>query len=222
MIQKHTLDFLTQLKKNNSKEWFHDHQAEYKKAKADVEQMGSEIIDQLGAIDNDLRKRDVQVKKCFKRINRDIRFSADKSPYKTNFFAIFNPHGYKSEHASYYMHIEPNNSFVGGGVYMPPTPTLNMFRKEIAYELEEWESLIHSTAFKEAFPNGIESPSELKTAPKGFDIESPAIQYLRMKGFFTMRKLTDQEITSEKAISIIIESYKAVSPVVKFLNRALA
>ncbi|TXD90163.1 DUF2461 domain-containing protein [Subsaximicrobium wynnwilliamsii] len=221
MLQDKTLAFLTKLKKNNTTEWFKDNQNNYKKSRADFENFVSDIINGLASIDSDIEKQDLQAKKCIKRINRDIRFSNDKSPYKTNYFANFNPNGRKSEHASYYLHLEPNNCFVGGGVYMPQTPTLNKFRKEIEHDLKEWESLLNSKSFKETFPNGIESPSELKTAPKGFDKESPAIEYLRKKGFYTMRKLTDKEITSENAVSKIIEHFGEVKPVIGFLNRAL-
>lgn len=221
MLQDKTLAFLTELKKNNTTEWFKDNQTDYKKSRADFENFVSDIISGLASIDGDIEKQDLQAKKCIKRINRDIRFSNDKSPYKTNYFANFNPNGRKSEHASYYLHLEPGNSFVGGGVYMPQTPTLNKFRREIEYNLEDWESILNSYSFKQTFTNGIESPSELKTVPKGFDKESPALEYLRMKGYYTMRKLTDKEITSENAVTGIINNYREVKPVIEFLNRAL-
>lgn len=221
MLQDKTLTFLRKLKKNNTTEWFKENQTDYKNSRTDFEKFVSEVIDRLASIDNNIGKQDLQAKKCIKRINRDIRFSNDKSPYKTNYFANFNPNGHKSEHASYYFHLEPNNAFVGGGVYMPQTPTLNKFRKEIEQDFKKWESLINQKSFKEIFPNGIESPSELKTVPKGFDKESPAVEYLRMKGYYTMRKLTNNEITSGNAISEIIESFGEVKPVIEFLNRAL-
>lgn len=220
MLEIKTLEFLENLKLNNSTEWFKDHQEEYRRAKANFEQVTTDIIKGLSSIDKEIEKQDLQPKKCIKRINRDIRFSNDKSPYKTNFFAVFNPGGYKSEHASYYLHIEPNNSFIGGGVYMPPTPILNKFREEIEYELEEWESIIQSRSFKTAFPNGIHAPSELKTTPKGFNAESPAISYLRMKGYYTMRKLTDKEVTSGVALENILGYYQEVKPLIRFLNQA--
>ncbi len=221
MLQNKTLAFLTKLKKHNTTEWFKDNQTDYKNSRVDFESFVSQIIKGLSSLDNNIEKQDLQAKKCIKRINRDIRFSNDKSPYKTNYFANFNPYGHKSEHASYYVHLEPNNSFVGGGVYMPQTPILNKFRKEIEHYFKEWETLMNQKSFKITFPNGIESPSELKTVPKGFDKESPAIEYLRMKGFYTMRKLTDEEMTSENIVSEIIKYFGEVKPVIGFLNRAL-
>ena len=221
MLQHKTLTFLKQLKQNNTSEWFKDNHADYKQSRVDFEDFVSQIIDGLASLDDNIAKQDLQAKKCIKRINRDIRCSKDKSPYKTNYFANFNPDGHKSEHASYYLHVAPGNSFVGGGVYMPPTPKLNKFRKEIEHNLQEWTSLLDSDTFKQTFPEGIQAPSELKTAPKGFDKESPAVAYLRMKGFYTMRKLTDKEITSIKAVSKILGYYSEVKPVIGFLNRAL-
>ncbi|WP_343913289.1 DUF2461 domain-containing protein [Aquimarina litoralis] len=221
MLQDKTLAFLRKLKKNNSTEWFKENQKDYKASRTDFENFVSEIINALESIDAEIEKQDLQAKKCIKRINRDIRFSNDKSPYKTNYFANFNPDGKKSEHASYYLHLEPGNSFVGGGVYMPQTPTLNKFRREIESNLKDWKSILNSTSFRKTFPNGIESPLELKTVPKGFDKESPALEYFRMKGFYTMRKLTDKEITSENTVTGIINNYREVKPIIEFLNRAL-
>jgi len=219
MIQKATLDFISDLKVNNTTDWFKAHQVEYKQSRKDFENLVSAIITELSILDGKIKGQALQPKKCMKRINRDIRFSQDKSPYKTNYFALFNPGGYKSEHASYYLHLEPGNSFVGGGVYMPPTPVLNKLRKEIEEQFDEWKAIIHTPTFKRSFPNGIQSPAELKTVPKGFSKESSAIAFLRMKGFYTMQNLTDEEVTSESLLTNIIESYGHMQPVIAFLNR---
>ena len=221
MITNKTFAFLTKLKQNNTTEWFKNNQTDYKESRADFEKFVTQIIEGLALVDSDIEKQDFQAKKCIKRIHRDIRFSKDKSPYKTNYFANFNPNGQKSEHASYYLHLEPDHSFVGGGVYMPAAATLNKFRKEIEYNLKEWELIINKKSFIQMFPDGIQSPSELKTVPKGFDKESPAIKYLRMKGFYTMRKLTNVEITSKNTVSRIMNCYREVKPVITFLNEAL-
>ncbi len=221
MLKAKTFDFLKNIKNNNTTEWFKSNQAAYKDSRADFQAFTTEIITRLELLDDTIMRRGLLPNKCIKRINRDIRFSADKSPYKTNYFTNFNPNGYKSEHASYYLHLEPNNSFVGGGVYMPRTPTLNKFRKEIETNLEEWESLLGSTSFREAFPDSVQSPDTLKTVPKGFDKESPAIRYLRMKGFYTVHKLTDSEMVSENVITQIMDSYREVKPIIAFLNRNL-
>ena len=221
MIQNSTFTFLDKLRENNSSEWFKANETEYREARADVISFVSEIILGLSMIDTSIQSQYLVPHKCIKRINRDIRFSLNKTPYKTHFFVLFNPGGYKSEAASYYLQIEPNGSFVGGGVYMPPTAVLNKFRKEIEYNLAEWEDIINAPSFLKMFPRGVEASSFLKTVPRGFDIESKAIEYLRMKGFHTIRNLSNGELTSSDAVSLVLDSYKEVQPMVQFLNAAM-
>ena len=134
---------------------------------------------------------------------------------------LFNPGGYKSEGPGYYMFIEPKNSFVGGGVYMPPTNVLNKFRKEIEYNLAEWEEIIHAPSFLKMYPEGVQASSLLKTAPRGFDKQSEAIEYLRMKGYHTIRNLSNKELTSPDAVSTVLSAYKEVQPMVRFLNASM-
>ena len=218
MIQNSTFTFLEKLRKNNNSEWFKANDEDYREARADVISFVSQIIQGLSIIDTSIQSQYLEPHKCIKRINRDIRFSLNKTPYKTHFFVLFNPGGYKSEAASYYLHIEPHNSFVGGGVYMPPTAELNKFRKEIEYNLAEWEEIINKSSFLEMYPKGVEASSLLKTSPRGFDKDSQAIEYLRMKGYHTIRNLTNKEMTSPDAVSTVLNAYKEVHPMVRFLN----
>ncbi len=221
MIQKSTFTFLDKLRENNNSEWFKANEEEYRDARANVISFVSEIILGLSIIDSNIQMQYLEPHKCIKRINRDIRFSLNKTPYKTHFFVLFNPGGYKSEGASYYMFIEPNGSFVGGGVYMPPTAVLNKFRSEIESNLFEWEAIVNAPSFLKEFPEGVQASSLLKTVPRGFDIQSEAIKYLRMKGYHTIRSLSNEELTSSDAASLVLESYKAVQPMVQFLNAVM-
>lgn len=221
MIQNSTFAFLEKLRDNNTSEWFKANEEEYREARADVISFVSQIIQGLSIIDTSIQSQYLEPHKCIKRINRDIRFSVNKTPYKTHFFVLFNPGGYKSEAASYYMFLEPNNSFVGGGAYMPSTAVLNKFRKEIEFNLAEWQELISAPSFLKMFPNGVEASSLLKTAPRGFDKDSQAIEYLRMKGYHTIRTLSNNELTSAKAVSSVLNAYKGVHPMVRFLNASL-
>lgn len=135
---------------------------------------------------------------------------------------MFNPGGYKSEAASYYLHLEPNNnSFVGGGVYMPPAEVLNKFRKEIESNLGECEEIVNESSFLKTFPKGVQSSSLLKTVPRGFAKDSEAIEYLRMKGYYTKRSLNNKELTSPDAVSTVLNAYKEVKPMVRFLNAVM-
>ena len=221
MIQNSTFKFLNKLRENNNSEWFKANEEEYREARANVISFVSEIILGLSIIDTGIQSQYLEPHKCIKRINRDIRFSLNKTPYKTHFFVLFNPGGYKSEAASYYLQIDPNKSFVGGGVYMPPTNVLNKFRKEIEYNLAKWEEIIKAPSFLKIFPDGIESSSLLKTAPRGFDKDSEAIEYLRMKGYHTASNLSNKELTSPNAVSTILNAYKEVQPMVQFLNAVM-
>ena len=127
MIQNSTFTFLDKLSENNNSEWFKANEEEYREARINVISFVSEIILGLSMIDMEIQSQYLVPHTCIKRINRDIRFSLNKTPYKTHFFVLFNPGGYKSEAASYFLHIEPNRSFVGGGVYMPSTAVLNKY-----------------------------------------------------------------------------------------------
>lgn len=221
MIQNSTFKFLEKLRENNNSEWFKANNEAYREARADVISFVSEIILGLSIIDKDIQSQYLVPHKCIKRINRDIRFSLDKTPYKSHFFVLFNPGGYKSEAASYYLQIEPGKSFVGGGVYMPPTAVLNQFRKEIEYNLAEWEEIVKAPTFLKLFPNGVEASSSLKTVPRGFDIQSEAIEYLRMKGFHTASSLSNKELTSPNAVATVLNAYKEMQPMVRFLNAVM-
>lgn len=221
MIQNSTFTFLDKLRENNNSEWFKANEEEYREARADVISFVSQIIQGLSIIDTSIQSQYLEPHKCIKRINRDIRFSLNKTPYKTHFFVLFNPSGYKSEGPGYYMFIEPNGSFVGGGVYMPPTAVLNKFRKEIEYNLAEWEEIINAPSFIKTFPEGVQASSLLKTVPRGFDKESEAIEYLRMKGYHTIRRLSNKDLTSADAVSKVLNSYKEAHPMVRFLNAVM-
>ncbi|MGV8963042.1 MAG: DUF2461 domain-containing protein [Candidatus Saccharimonadaceae bacterium] len=221
MLQNSTFAFLENLKENNSSEWFKDNDDAYKNAREDVVSFVGELIEGLSIMDKSIRQQYLEPKKCIKRINRDIRFSLNKQPYKTNFFVLFNPGGYKSEAASYFIQIEPNQSFVGGGVYMPPIAELNKFRKEIEYDLKKWENIINKISFTKMFPHGVESSSVLKTVPRGFDKDSDAIKYLQMKGYYTIHPLSNKQLTSPNAVSMVLETFKELNPMLQFLNNAL-
>jgi uncharacterized protein (TIGR02453 family) len=163
----------------------------------------------------------LDAKKCITRLNRDVRFSKNKSPYKTNFFAIINHAGKKSNVACYYLQLQPGNTFAGGGIYMPLPPDLQKIRQEIDYNFKEWKTLTENRAFKKIFEKGIQSPETLSRPPKGFDETNPAIKYLKMKGYFTMNQITDEAIQLKTAAKKILQNFETTKPLIDFLNRAL-
>lgn len=221
MIQLATLKFLSDLKKNNNKEWFDDNKKNYENAKIDFLEFAQAIISGVSLFDANISNANLDPKKCITRLNRDVRFSADKSPYKTNFFLILNQGGKNSNNACYYLQLQPDGSFVGGGVYMPMPPDLQKFRQEIDYNFAEWKKIVENKSFTKVFIEGVQAPEILSRPPKGFDANSEAIEYLKMKGFFTTNKITDSEIQSKTFIDTVLKSFETAKPFIDFLNNAL-
>jgi uncharacterized protein (TIGR02453 family) len=221
MIQSTTIKFLDELKKNNNKEWFDKNKKVYQNAKNDFIEFTQNLILGVSSFDDNIAKANLDPKKCITRLNRDVRFSKDKSPYKTNFFLMLNQGGKNSNNACYYFQLQPNSSFVGGGVYMPMPPDLQKFRQEIDYNFEDWQKIIENESFKKIFQDGVQAPETLSRPPKGFNANSEAIEYLKMKGYFTTKKISDDELQSKSIIKTVLESFETVKPMIDFLNSAL-
>ena len=149
MLQESTLKFLRGLKRNNNKPWFDKNRAAYDDAKSDFEMFIQSVIDEHSKNDSDLK--DLVAKKCLFRINRDIRFSKDKSPYKTNFGASMDRGGRKSGWAGYYFHLQPGESFAGGGIWMPNPDVVKKIRQEIDYCFDEFSGIMNAKKFKSIF-----------------------------------------------------------------------
>lgn len=221
MINKSTLKFLKDLKLNNSKEWLDDNKKSYENAKNDILTLASELITSVSDIDKTISNAYLDPKKCITRLNRDLRFAKDKTPYKTDYYIVFNKNGKNSPSAFYYLHIAPDNCFVGGGVYNPQPDQLKKIRQEIDYAFDEWTEIINGEIFKKTFPSGINNSGVLRRTPKEFEETSPANEFLRMKGFYTMEKLTDKEMILAKTFDKINSYFKTTKPLVDFLNRAI-
>ncbi|MGB0929225.1 MAG: DUF2461 domain-containing protein [Chitinophagales bacterium] len=217
MLNSDTLQFLRDLKENNNREWFHDHKKTYNAAKENVIDFVQTIITEIQKFDKSIVN--LTPKQCLFRINRDIRFSKDKSPYKTNFGAGISAGGRKSMSAGYYLHIEPDNHFAGGGMWHPSSPNLKKIRQEIDYNTEDFEKIVANPKFVAFF--GELQGDQLKTAPKGYPKDHPAIQYLRYKDFVAVRKLKDTQATSSDFAAIVAETMQTMKPLKDFLNEAI-
>lgn len=217
MIEQATLQFLKQLKQNNNKEWMDSHRKAYEAAKQNYEVFVGALLDGLALLEPQFG--DMQPKQCVFRINRDVRFSEDKSPYKSNFGAHFTIGGKKSPHAGYYFHLEPGSSFVGGGAWMPPADMLKSIRQEIDYDLAAFEQILNNKEFKKRYSQ-IDG-EQLKKAPQGYDPENPAIRYLRYKSFTVGHKVPDKTLTDKTLIKQVLASFEAMKPFIDFLNRAV-
>jgi len=221
MLQKPTLKFLKDLKANNVKEWFDAHRTIYDGARADFTNLVATVIEQYGKQDEAIAS--LQAKDCLFRINRDVRFSKNKAPYKTNFGASIARGGKKSIYAGYYIHIEPGNeSFAGGGLWMPEAEELKKVRQEIDYNITAFEPLVTAPAFK-AMYGGLYTgeDSKLSRPPKGYDDTNPAIEYLKLKSFIALHPLKDTELTDKGLLSTILQAFSALHPLVDFLNTAI-
>lgn len=221
MLQKSTLKFLKNLKVNNVKEWFDEHRIAYDNARADFTRFVAAAIEQYGKQDEEIAS--LQAKDCLFRINRDVRFSKNKAPYKTNFGASIARGGKKSIYAGYYIHIEPGNeSFVGGGLWMPEAEQLKKVRQEIDYNFEAFDGIITSAAFKKMY-DGLYTgeDSKLSRPPKGYDDSNAAIEYLKFKSFIALHPLKDAELTAENLLTTVLQAFTALHPLVIFLNTAI-
>src|ERR1700733_12153362 len=191
MLQAATIKFLKDLKKNNNKPWFEKNKPAYLLAKEDMDQFVQKVIDGLGKTDPDIAP--LLSRNCQYRIYRDVRFSKDKTPYKSHMGAFLNKGGKKSPTAGYYFHCEPGRNIAGGGLWMPMPPELNKVRQEIDYNFPEWKKIVGNSTFKKLYPEGLSKEDILSRPPKGYEEENPAIGFLKLKSFFTFRTLTDAE-----------------------------
>jgi uncharacterized protein (TIGR02453 family) len=197
MLNPKTLQFLTKLKKNNSREWFNQHRDDYDAAKENFIELVNQILAQAGQFDQDIAV--LSYKDCIFRINRDVRFSKNKDPYKNNMAAYFVKGGKKSWLAGYYFHCEPGGkSFIGGGLYGGEPDQIKKVRQEIDYNWEEFKGILQNKKFKQTFGDlSREEGMSLIREPKGYDKDNPAIDYIKLKNFIVSVPVTDEELTDK-------------------------
>lgn len=218
MISADLIKFLTQLSKNNSKEWFDKNRPRYTELRENFILFVEKIILRASQIDTDLKH--LSAKQCMFRINRDIRFSPNKQPYKTNFGAELSREGRRSRYASYYIHIEPGECFVGGGIYMPEPDVLKMIRKEIYYNTDEFKKILNNNNFKKILGE-LETIEKLKKLPQGFSDDFKDPELLKHKHYIVGRSVSDSHISTSKFEDTVAETFKAMYPFNRFLNSAI-
>ena len=218
MLQPATLKFLAALKKNNNKPWFEENRKVYENAKSDFYALTEQLIHALAKYDPSIGH--LTVKDCVFRINRDVRFSKDKSPYKSNMACYFNKAGKKSNGAGYYLHIEPGKSMIAGGLWMPESAILAKIRQEIDYNFTDWKKLTGTASFNKAFTDGVKSSETLVRPPKGYDETNPAIKYLKMKSFIVSKALLDKDLLDKYVVKKIATTFGTMKPFIDFINTA--
>ena len=216
-ISKPTLDFLTDLKYHNEREWFNANRKRYNEAKSEYERFVQALIERI--VDFDPILKGLEAKNCMYRINRDIRFSPDKTIYKTHLGAFIVKGGKKNgdRFAGYYIHIEPgNNSMIAGGAYMPPMPWLTAIRNNIDEKGESFLKIINDPEFRAVF--GEIEGEKLKGAPKGFSRDNHYIELLRMKSYLASIIISDKDVLNTDFFDFTIEACKVMKPLNDFLN----
>jgi uncharacterized protein (TIGR02453 family) len=217
MFTQQTLHFLADLKNNNNKFWFDNNKDAYLKAKKEVLDNAAEIAHGIAKFDKEIAQDPEKNIKLF-RINRDMRFSKDKSPYKINFGCAIVTGGMKSGKAGYYIHIMPGNNAVAGGVWQPSPEILESSRQGISSHFEEFKKIITSSTFKKTF-GSLDNEQKLKKIPTGFDPTDPAGEYLKFKSFTVWKNYSDKELLGKDFVSKALEDFKVMHKLNAFLNK---
>lgn len=211
------VQFLRELTENNNREWFNDNKKVYNESKEKILFLTDVLINEIGKFDPSVRG--VAAKDCIFRIFRDVRFSKNKEPYKTNFGSYIARGGRKSISPGYYFHIEPNQSFIGGGVYMPQAEQLKSIRNYIAEHALEFQQIISDPVFKKVFPKMYDH--QLKTAPKGFAKDHEHIDLLRYKSFVFSKTLNNKELINNGFIEQAVDAFEQLHKANTFLGDAI-
>jgi uncharacterized protein (TIGR02453 family) len=220
MLIPSTTAFLKDLKNNNLKTWFDENRARYEAARKNFEDVVNEILEEFSAVEKDIS--DLKARDCMFRINRDVRFSKNKSPYKTNFAAYFSRGGKKSPFAGYYFHVEPGQSFAGGGLWAPLPADTKKVRQEIDYCQEEFKKIISTRKFKAVFSDLDKSEANsLVNIPKGYEKDHPAGDYIKLKSWIATRPVTDAELKDKNLSSLVTDTFKTLQPLIRFINRSI-
>ena len=211
------LQFLKELDANNQRAWFEANRSRYEKTRNDFLAITAWLIDEIRKFDADVPL--LQPKDCMFRIFRDVRFSNDKRPFKTNYGSYIARGGRKSGYAGYYIHIQPGEYFLSGGVYMPSPEHLSAIRQEIYYHADEYLGIIDKEPFRSNFNQHYFDP--LKTAPKGFPKDWEHIGLIKNRSFGFGRSLTEGELLSKDFAEMSLQVYRMLLPLNQFLNRAI-
>ncbi len=212
---KSVYNFLIELKANNNREWFNANKDRYLAVKAEVDDFTQRMINRLSEIDPDAAR--LTPADCTYRIYRDTRFSHDKTPYKTHIGIYICPKGNKKSYrCGYYIHIEPDNSFLGGGCWCPPSALLKAIRQSIYDNIEEYLEIIDNPGFREKYHTVGEDL--LKTAPKGFPKDWEYIDLLKPRDYTVLAPVGESFMCSAKADFKILDYFKELKPFNDFIN----
>ena len=214
--QQNVLEFAAALKANNNREWFNENKDWYNKVRVEFEQITADLIHEISKFDEEVKH--LTPKDCLFRIYRDVRFSHDKSPYKSHFGAyIAAPNGRKSQRAGYYLHLEPGMAFASLGIWCPQPNVLKALRQSVYDNIEELDEILNESGFKKYYGQ-LSNEDSLKTVPKGFPKDFSHAELLKLKHYTTEHKIEEKILKSENLASAISPIYQAGYALNRFLN----
>ncbi|GHV72333.1 TIGR02453 family protein [Bacteroidia bacterium] len=217
---KAIIQFLKELQKNNHKEWFDANKLRYKEAQATINAFADQLISGISKFDGSVKT--LSAKNCTFRIYRDVRFSPDKTPYKTHFGVHICPGGKMSGYAGYYFHIEPKGSdYIGGsilsaGLHCPQPNVLKSVRDAIYTEGKTFETLL-----KKAKGFTLDDSSSLRKLPKEFPDDTPYSRYIKLRTFDLSSEISDKTLYGDDLLAYCLTELKKTAPLVQFLNRSV-
>lgn len=219
MLHKESLEFLKALSQNNNREWFTANKSWYENSKKDVESLVAKIIPAIATFEPSIANLDP--KKCLFRIYKDVRFSPDKRPYKTNFGIIFASRSSENL-AGYYMHISPEECFLSCGHYMLRPDQLKTMRKGIYENFDALQEILNEKQFKKVIGDFYRDEDALQRVPNGFDKNHPAAEYLKLKHFYVWKPFSENELFSDDFVEYAAGIYKIMKPLKDYLNEMLS
>lgn len=217
MDSKKIIEFLVALKNHNDRDWFQNNKKKYDLIKADMLEFLGRLIPEIARFDPEVAA--IAPKDCLFRIFRDVRFSNDKSPYKTHIGAFISKSGRKGNHPGYYLHIEPGQSFLAGGLYMPPPDMLKAVRNEIFFNTQEFKTIISHADFLKYFGK-LDDFDKLTRPPKGFSADWPDNDLVKYRSYVVTHNLAEESLYTPNQESIILPVFYAMLPLNRFLNKA--
>jgi uncharacterized protein (TIGR02453 family) len=221
-IYSETFDFLKNLAANNNRDWFMAHKKDHDDAKENVIAFAGALIKELSQADPTV-DAGLDPKKCVLRIYRDVRFSPDKTPYKNNFgIGKLNSGNDNVMHIGYYMHVQPGESFIAGGSWMPESDQLKKIRQEIDYNADSLKSIVDDPEYVKLFGDFRNQEEKLKTAPQGYSPDNENIELLKLKSFVAYHKFTDEDMTKEGIVNKIAALCSKIYPLNEFLKNAVS
>jgi uncharacterized protein (TIGR02453 family) len=217
-IHPDTFKFLKDLNRNNNRDWFHANKERYSSIREGFIDFLNSIYPELKSIDPGIEG--VDMRKTLFRINRDVRFSDNKSPYKTTLASVIIEGGKRnfSEQAGFYIHLENGNSLIAGGAYMPPSPWIGAIRAKIDKDPDSFRRIIENKNYKDTF--GELEGDRLKGAPRGYKQDNPNIELLRFKSYMAVRQFSEQDVLSDKFGTYLLDTARAVKPLNDYINSA--